>query len=246
MSPETVEVTASSVAAVETRDTTLGGVVEERRIAEMPLNGRNFIQLSYFQPGVAVNYRTITLRGSQESALGGVKVQPWVNGMRNTMNAYFIDGALNNDPVLNFAAIVPVADSIQEFKIQTNMYMPEFGQAGGSVVSIVTKSGGQQVRGQGYYFGRNDALDARNYFLARTQLSVDTSSVEMSGGPCSSQTFYFGHYEGLRLTKGVPVNSLVPPIAERQGDFSSTSAPSGIQSVDALSRIEYCQVAWIQ
>ncbi len=221
-----VEVAASGVAEVETRDTTLGGVIEARRIVDMPLNGRNFIQLSYFVPGVMVNYRTITLKGSPTNVPGGVGVLPVVNGIRNTANATLIDGALNTDPVLNTAAIVPVPDAIEEFKIQTNLYSAEFGQGGGSVISIVTKSGGQQIRGTAYYFGRNDVFDARNFFLKSKPKLQRHQFGAAAGGPLKlGKTFYFGTYEGLRQNRGLLLNSVVPSDDFRSGNFSSLAAP---------------------
>lgn len=227
---QSVEVSGGPIAAAETRDSTLGGVIEERRVADMPLNGRNFIQLSYLTPGVAVNYRPIRLRGAQVSAAaGGIQVMPYVNGLRNTMNAVLIDGAVNNDPVLNFAAVVPVPDAIEEFKIQTNLYAPEFGQGGGSVISIATKSGGQHLHGSTYYFGRNNVFDARNTFLPQKPTLRRHQFGASLGGPVlpgvGRKTFFFTTYEGFRLDKGLVVNTLVPSLAERTGTFSALSTP---------------------
>jgi len=222
-----VEVQSNPVAAVETSESVVGGVVEQERINDLPLNGRNFIQLSYMIPGVTQNFRPISLKGSPESLPGGVEILPYVNGVRNTMNAVLIDGALNNDPVLNTAAIVPVPDAIQEFKIQTNLYPAEFGQGGGSVIDIVTKSGTLGYHGDIYDFVRNSALDATNFFLSQKSTLVRNQFGGTIGGPVKKlgKTFFFGTYEGLRLTQGIPVNSIVPSLAERTGDFSSLSTP---------------------
>ena len=225
-----VEVQSSPVAAVETSDTTVGGVVEQERITDLPLNGRNFIQLAYLIPGVTQNVRPITLKGSPVSVPGGVQILPYVNGARNTMNAILIDGALNNDPVLNTAAIVPVPDAIQEFKIQTNLYTAEFGQGGGSTIDIVTKSGSRNLHGDAYYFGRNEALDADNFFLTQKPELRRHQFGGTIGGPVKigglgEKTFFFGTYEGLRLTQGVVLNSLVPSIAERGGNFQEITTP---------------------
>lgn len=224
---ETVHVDANTT-LVETRDASLGSVVEQRRIVEMPLNGRNFLQLASFVPGVTVNYRPIALKGTPGSMPGGLQNMPSVNGTRNTMNAVLIDGALNNDPVLNTAAIVPVPDAIEEFKIQTNMYPSAFGQGGGSVVNIVTKSGGVDVGGSGYYFGRNDALDARNPFLREKPKLSRHQFGGTLGGPVPAlggKTFFFATYEGLRLQRGGVLNSIVPSAAQRRGDFSALTTP---------------------
>jgi hypothetical protein len=222
---EKIQVIADSATA-ETRDSTLGAVIEQRRIEEMPLNGRNFVQLSYFIPGVTVNYQAISLKGSPTNVPGGVGVLPWVNGMRNVSNAVLIDGALDNDPVLNTAAIVPVPDAIEEFKIQTNLYTPEFGQGAGSVISIVTKSGGKNFHGSAYDFVRNEALDARNFFLVNKPELRRQQFGGSVGGPVSLRrppnTFFFANYEGLRLTQGVALNSIVPTLAQRAGNFSAS------------------------
>ena len=220
---EAVEVTAEPV-AVETREPSLGAVIEERRVTEMPLNGRNFLQLATFVPGAMVNYRPIALKGSPTSMPGGLQSMPSVNGTRVTMNAVLIDGALNNDPVLNTAAIVPVPDAIEEFNIQTNMYGAAFGQGGGSVINVVTKSGGIDLGGSVYYFGRNDALDARNTFLReKPELRRHQFGATLGGpiGGKESKTFFFATYEGLRLERGGILNSIVPSPAQRRGDFSA-------------------------
>jgi hypothetical protein len=223
---EIVEVQAAGMAAVETRDSALGSVIEAKRVVDMPLNGRNFIQLSYFSPGVTVNYRTITLKGSPTNIPGGVAVLPVVNGIRNTANATLIDGALNTDPVLNTAAIVPVPDAIEEFKIQTNLYSAEFGQGGGSVINIVTKSGGKELHGTAYYFGRNDVFDARNYFLAAKPKLQRHQFGGTVGGPLKvGKTFFFGTYEALRQNRGLLLNSVVPSLAFRGGNLSSIATP---------------------
>ena len=224
---ERVEVEGAPTADVETRDSTLGAVIEQRRVTEMPLNGRNFIQLSYFVPGVVVNYRTISLKGSPTNLPGGVGVLPVVNGIRNTSNATLIDGALNTDPVLNTAAIVPVPDAILEFKIQTNLYSPEFGQGGGSIITVVTQSGGQKLHGTVYEFSRNDIFDARNFFLAAKPPLKRNQFGATIGGPIpkAGKTFFFTTYEGLRLSRGLLLNSIVPSLAQRGGDFSSVATP---------------------
>ena len=222
-----VEVQSNPVGAVETTESVVGGVVEQQRINDLPLNGRNFIQLAYMIPGVTQNLRPITLKGSPTSLAGGVSILPYVNGVRNTMNAVLIDGALDNDPVLNIAAIVPVPDAIQEFKIQTDLYPAEFGQGGGSVIDIVTKSGTLDYHGDLYDFVRNEALDATNFFLSQKSALVRNQFGGTIGGPLHKlgKTFFFATYEGLRLDQGIPLNSIVPSDAERSGNFSSISTP---------------------
>jgi len=227
---ESVEVNANPAAQVELQQATLGGLVEEQTVNNLPLNGRDFIQLSYLIPGVTVNYAPITLKGSPTDVPGGVQIMPYVNGARNTMNAVLIDGALDNDPVLNTAAVVPVPDAIQEFKAQTNMYTAEYGRGGGSIINIVTKSGTSHVHGVAYYYGRNEALDARNFFLSnKPELRRHQFGVALGGplkiGRLGKDTFIFGNYEGFRQKAGEILNSIVPSDAERAGNFASLNTP---------------------
>ena len=226
---ESVEVSANPAAQVELQQATLGGLVEEQTVNSLPLNGRDFIQLSYLIPGVTVNYAPITLKGSPTDVPGGVGIMPYVNGARNTMNAVLIDGALDNDPVLNTAALVPVPDAIQEFKAQTNMYTAEYGRGGGSIINIATKSGTTKVHGVAYYYGRNEALDANNFFLTnkpglrRHQFGGALGGTVKIGG-LGKSTFIFGNYEGLRYKSGEILNSIVPTDAERAGNFTGLAA----------------------
>ncbi|HUY15407.1 MAG TPA: TonB-dependent receptor [Terriglobia bacterium] len=225
-----VVVSANPVAQVQLYQSTVGGVLQEQAVNNLPLNGRNFIQLSYLAPGVTVNYAPITLKGSPADVPGGVAVMPYVNGARNTMNAVLIDGASDNDPVLNTAAIVPVPDAIEEFKVQTNMYTAQYGHGGGSIINIVTKSGTSHVHGDAYYYGRNEALDARNSFLAnRPTLRRHQFGVALGGpvkiGGLGKDTFIFGNYEGFRQEAGEILNTVVPTALQREGNFSNLSTP---------------------
>lgn len=222
---QNVEVSSNPVAQVELQQVTLGGLVEEQTVNNLPLNGRDFIQLSYLIPGVTVNYAPITLKGSPTDVAGGVGIMPYVNGARNTMNAVLIDGASDNDPVLNTAAVVPVPDAIQEFKAQTNMYTAEYGRGGGSIINIVTKSGTTQFHGVAYYYGRNEALDANNFFLTNKPELKRNQFGGAVGGPVKigglgKNTFIFGNYEGLRYKSGEILNSIVPTDAQRAGNFT--------------------------
>jgi hypothetical protein len=233
---ESVVVT-SEPPQVDTTSPTLGKVVEQRRITALPLNGRNFLQLAVLQPGVVPAVPGISFSQSgTNSSPGGTKYLFAVNGLRVTSNNFLLDGANNTDPVISGAIIVPSADAIQEFKILTNMYSAEFGRAGGSIVTILTKSGSNHFHGSLYEFFRNDVFDARNFFapkvpeLRQNEFGFTIGGPVMlprfgeGGSPISyngrDRTFFFFSYEGFRRRAGVATSTPVPSSRLRAGDFS--------------------------
>jgi hypothetical protein len=207
---------------VDTASVTLGKVVEERRIVELPLNGRNFLQLGTLQAGVAppVPGIDVVASGTNETP-GGTKFNFSVNGMRITSNNHLLDGVNNVDPITGSAMIVPSPDMLQEFRILTNMYTAEYGRAGGSIVTVLTKRGSNNLNGSAFEFLRNDKLDARNFFAPEVPPLKQNQFGFTLGGPIiKNRTFFFGGYEGFRQRKGIPVNAVVPSLRVRQGDFS--------------------------
>src|SRR6202011_2452765 len=152
---ETLTVEASAI-AVETTNGELSGLIQSGQVSELPLNGRNFMELLTLVPGVApAEAFSITNKGLK----GASDVS--ISGGSSNANQWLVDGANNNDtgshrPIL----IYPSVDSIEEFKIERNSYGPEFGLSAGGQISIVTKSGANQFHGGAFYSGRNDALDA--------------------------------------------------------------------------------------
>ena len=207
-----VDVTTSSV----------GKVVEEQRIVDLPLNGRNFLQLGTLQSGVVAAPVGIQATGSgTDNTPGGTANQFSVNGMKITSNNHLLDGTNNVEAMSGSAMVVPSPDTIQEFRILTNNYTAEYGRAGGSVVTVVTKSGTNAVNGTLYEFLRNDALDARNFFVPEVPTLKQNQFGGTIGGPIvRDRTFFFGGYEGFRQRKGRPTNTLVPSLKLRNGDFS--------------------------
>src|SRR5262249_8471141 len=229
-------IVSNDAAQVDTRSATLGKVVEEKRIVELPLNGRNFLQLAVLQPGVvpAVPGITFSQSGTNNNP-GGSKFLFAVNGLRITSNNFLLDGANNTEPVINSAIIVPSPDAIEEFRILTNSYNAEFGRAGGSIVTIITKNGSNKLHGSLFEFLRNDVFDARNFFVAQVPALKQNQFGGTIGGPVMlprfgegvppwydghGRTYFFFSYEGFRQRAGVATNAPVPSLSLRAGDFS--------------------------
>ena len=165
---ESVEVKAEST-PVKTVGGDVSGVINGEQVRELPLNGRNFLQLATLMPGVsAPDFLNVKDKG----LLGGSDLS--VSGGGVTTNMWTVDGANNNDVGSNRTILVyPSVDAIEEFKILRNSYGAEFGQAGGAQINIVTRAGSNKFTGSGFYFGRNDALDAKNYFLEKADQPKD-------------------------------------------------------------------------
>ena len=217
-----VIVSATLTAQVDITTASVGKVVEEQRIVDLPLNGRNFLQLGTLQSGVVAAPAGIQATGSgTDNTPGGTANQFSVNGMKITSNNHLLDGTNNVEAMSGSAMVVPSPDTIQEFRILTNNYSAEHGRAGGSVVTVVTKSGTNAVNGTLWEFLRNDALDARNFFVPEVPTLKQNQFGGTIGGPVvPDRTFFFGGYEGFRQRKGRPTNTLVPSVKLRNGDFS--------------------------
>ncbi len=202
---------------LRTESASLGGVIENHLIRGLPLDGRNFLELSLLLPGVAPS-----AQGSAASVRGEVAFN--VNGAREDSNNYLLDGVFNGDPKLNSFAVNPAVDAIQEFELAAGAYDASFGRNAGAQVNVVLKSGGNQWHGAVYEFFRNSALDARNFFAAPAEPDPQYQRSQFGfslGGPLvKNRTFIFGDYEGLRLREGITRTTNVPTALERRGDFS--------------------------
>src|SRR5579872_615148 len=214
---ETVEVT-SAPALLQTQASSLGTIETERRISELPLNGRNFIQLAYLGPGANGGQTGSNVSGGvfeNERANEAVSV----NGLRVSNNNFLLNGVDNNEFGLGGVVVLPPPDAIQEFKTEENSMSAEFGR-GGAAVNVVLKSGSNQIHGGVYEFIRNDKLDAVNYFNVGKQPFKRNQFGAFLGGPIKKdKTFVFGDYQGSRLRNSAPYLSTVPTAAERGGDF---------------------------
>jgi hypothetical protein len=205
---------------VDTSTPTLSQVIDTREVNNLPLNGRNFLQLTVLVPGsipgiqMTQNF-TPTTAGTNSLNL------PQVNGLRNQSNNILLDGTDDNEIFLGEAAAVPSPDAIREFSIQTNLYGAEFGRGAGSIVNIVTKSGSNSFHGSLYEYLRNEVLDAKNFFaLEKAPLKRNQFGGSLGGPIVKQHTYFFVNYEGTRLRQGVTNTATVPSLLEKQGDFS--------------------------
>jgi len=215
---EQVVVTASSI-ALERDSTAIGAIVENAQVVNLPLDGRNFLELALLTPGTAP-----AAQGSASSVRGDFAFT--AAGGREDANGFLLDGVDNVDPKLNTPAVRPPVDAIREFEVLTSSYEPEFGRYGAGQVNVVLKSGTNNLHGTGYGFFRNGALDARNFFAPREEPAPDYRRNQFGGsvgGPISrDRLFFFADYEGTRITEGITQVTNVPTAAERSGDFSQS------------------------
>ncbi|HYM09888.1 MAG TPA: TonB-dependent receptor [Bryobacterales bacterium] len=223
---ETVTVEAQA-ALVETRSGTLGQVVNEQKIIELPLNGRNAATLVLLSPGTA-DLEAGNARGAGDVTHsadypGAQAISS--NGGRSEGVNYLLDGASNLDPWTNVNNPFPNPDALEEFSVQTNSYSAEYGRAAGAVVNIVTKSGTNQFHGSAFEFLRNGAMNARNFFAPVPDHLKRNQFGGAVGGPIlKDRLFFFGTYQGTRLRNiATGISTFVLTPAQRAGDFSGTS-----------------------
>src|SRR5579864_3624691 len=217
-SSETVEVTAAAP-LLQTEASSLGTIETERRISDLPLNGRNFIQLAYLGPGANGGQTGSNVSGGvfeNERADEAVSV----NGLRVSNNNFLLNGVDNNEFGLGGVIALPPPDAIQEFRTEESAMSAEFGR-GGAAVNVVLKSGTNNIHGGIYEFIRNDKLDAVNYFNQGQQpFKRNQFGAFLGGAIKKNKTFIFGDYQGSRLRASNPFLSTVPTAAERGGDFT--------------------------
>jgi hypothetical protein len=205
---EQVTVVVLDAPIVRGETASLGTVVENEHVVQLPLNGRLFIMLAAIAPGVALPPNSVL---------------PRINGGRPRTNEYLFDGISVLQPEPGQLAYYPVIDAIQEFKIESNSPPAEFGRFNGGVVNLTTKSGGNVFRGNLFEFLRNEHLHARNFFQRANAVKPHYRRNQyggMLGGPIiKGRTFFFLDYQGQRQSIGRTVTSTVPTLAERQGVF---------------------------
>ena len=205
--------------ALKYESASLGAVMDNRQVTGLPLDGRNFLELSLLTPGAAP-----AAQGSAGSVRGDFAFN--INGSREDANNFLLDGVYNVDPKLNTFGVKPPVDAIREFEVLTSAYDASFGRSAGAQVNIVLKSGTNKFHGTAYEFLRNQVLDARNYFAPADQPDPRYQRNQFGfslGGPViKDRTFFFGDYEGARLREGITRLANVPTARERVGDFSQS------------------------
>ena len=220
---ERIEV-AAAVVQLNTVEASQGQVIENQRIVDMPLNGRDYNQLALLSAG--------TVQSTSGSRYGGFSS----GGMRVTQNNFMLDGMDNNGIELAGAQrrsemVQPSIDAIQEFKVQTNSYSAEYGRAMGSVVNVTMKSGTNNLHGSAFEFLRNEKLDAKNFFdpADKPKPSFKRNQYGLSlGGPVyipkllngKNRIFFFGDYEAAKIRESSTTTSALPTLKMRKGDFS--------------------------
>jgi hypothetical protein len=220
---QTVEVTATEV-AVETTNPTLGQVINAEQVADLPLNGRNFVQLATLTPGTtqqtSPNSFFTSAASSEVAARGAFSLS--VGGSREQSTSWLIDNNDNSELTSGGIAILPTIDSIEEFKVLTYNYSAEYGTRAGPTVLITTKSGSNRFHGALYEYFRNTDLDAKSYFAAfKEQFNLNQFGGSLGGPIRKDKTFFFVNYESKRQRHGIPFTGLVPTAAMMGGDFSN-------------------------
>ncbi|MCC6858905.1 MAG: TonB-dependent receptor [Bryobacterales bacterium] len=244
---ETVEVVASGI-QLKTEDAAVGQVVDNKRVVELPLNGRNVASLAVLTAGVQYGQR-MGFDGQAGFPIPGNSVAISANGQREVNQQVTLDGVIATEPRVNTTVFTPSIDAIEEFKVQTSSYSAEYGQNNGAIVQIALKSGTNQLRGTLFEFLRNDKLAATDYFL-NFQVPQGSKLSEKNrlrrnqfgfflGGPVTipkvydgkDRTFWSFTYEGRRETRETVQTTRWHPQADRNGDFSAYLTPLIVNGV---------------
>lgn len=222
----TVEVSAGGAALLQTQTSELAQVVENRKIRELPLNGRNFVQLGATTAGVIGGDQLIS---NVENWSGRSGISLWIGGQREINAGYIVDGIETRNDRFGAAGVRPAIDMIEEFKVDRNSQGSEFGNDSTAVVQVTTKSGTNEFHGTAWEFLRNDKLDARNFFdRQKLPLRFNQFGGAVGGPILKNKLFFFGGYEGFRERRGNTLKGLFPSKAQLQGNLADDSAGTGV------------------
>ncbi|HEY1303849.1 MAG TPA: carboxypeptidase regulatory-like domain-containing protein [Vicinamibacterales bacterium] len=201
-------------------DVGVGEVIDQQQVADLPLNGRQFLELALLVPGAHASHGAqmgdmspLYWRPGQNSAIA-------ISGGRPNANVYLLDGTTNTDPTFNTYIISLPPDSIREFQIQTGTYAADLGGAGTGQVNVVTKSGTRELHGSVYEYLRNSAFDSPLFTNPELPHFSQNQYGGTMGGPAGGRVFFFGAFEGFRSSQGQSNIMSVPSAAQRLGDFS--------------------------
>ena len=228
---ESVEVSANS-AIIATENATVGTVIENKRIVDLPLNGRNYLQLVSLSPNVSTGFSGQGQAGARQ---GGIRAAQTISvaGQRTNFNHYTLDGVENTDPNFNTFVVMPSVDALQEFKVQTGIYPAEFGRQT-TQINVLTKSGTNQYHGTAFEFLRNEKLDATSYAFTVLRPVKDPFKWNQYGftlaGPVwlpkifngKDKLFFMSNYESFRKRGSVTGTFSLAPAAYQAGDFSAS------------------------
>jgi hypothetical protein len=239
---ETVTV-QSGEPMVQVADSSLSSVIDQRRVTELPINGRNVLQLTSLAPGVVTS-----AKGSATERQGNYGPGFAVGGQRDNTNIVLVDGIeISGMELNNYALAIPSLDDVEEFRVQTSNYSAEFGGNSGAVINIATRRGTNAIHGALFEFFRNEDLDAKNYFSTRPSLLKRNQFGAIIGGPLvipklydgHNKTFWLASYEGSRQSSATPSTAIVPTDEERAGNFAHT----GTTIVDPFTKLPYANNA---
>ena len=240
---ETVEV-KSTAPLLDSESASLGTTVSTKAVAELPLNGRNFLQLARLSAGV------VEPKQGDRNAAGGSFV---ANGVRAQLNNFLLDGIDNNSKIVdqqNSAPVViqPSVDAVQEFRVETNNYSAEYGYSAGAVVNATIKGGTNQFHGSAFEFVRNDIFDARNYFASPTAPKPVLRRNQFGltgGGPIvRNKAFIFGSWERTLERNGITYVTTVPTAAMRTGDLTGLAPAYDPATTQAIGNGVYTRQAF--
>ncbi|MGH9659915.1 MAG: carboxypeptidase regulatory-like domain-containing protein, partial [Bryobacteraceae bacterium] len=237
---ESVEVVATT-GLLQVDEPTLSQVIDEKRVLELPLNGRNFMALTHLSAGVITSGRA---SATQRQANYGAGFS--VGGQRDTSNVVLLDGLeISGQEIMNYPLAVPSLESVAEFRVQTSNYTAEFGGNSGAIINVASRRGSNRLHGDLFEFLRNDGLDARNFFdrsgkaapLKRNQFGFTVSGPvwlpKLYNG--KNRTFFLYNHEWVRQRNAISSTALVPNESERAGNFSFVQA-AGFAVVDPFSK----------
>ncbi len=225
---ETVEV-KSITPLLQPATSSLGEVVERRKVEDLPLNGRNPLALVALVPGVVP-------QGFSQDAPAVPNFYAWGNfqigGAMANQSEAMLDGGSLHGSLMNGVRFVPTEDTIQEFKVQTNNLSAEFGHTAGGIINLTSKSGANTMHGSLFEFFRNEVLDANNFFndakgVGKPAFTQNQFGGTLGGAVRRDKLFFFGSYEGFRQRRGRPFLLTVPTLEQREGDFSKTFDAQG-------------------
>lgn len=222
---ESIEITGETP-LVDTGGSTVGAVIENRRVRDLPINGRNALALTMLNPGVISNAGPLNSgfgdRGTQLSTIS-------INGSPSSMNNQTLDGNNNILSYVGEVGIPPAVDSVEEFKVQSGSMSSEFGFTAGGTINLITKSGTNDFHGTAYEFLRNEKLDARNTFAtSRLPLRYNQFGASIGGPIVRNKTFGFFNWEEYRLRSSTPRIASTPIAEWREGNFSNLRNASGV------------------
>ena len=234
---EAITVSAEEGAQIDLASTHLGEVVSSAQMTALPLNGRSYTDLLALQPGVApistLLPSSIVMAGVTGSLDPSGDLNPGnlsINGQRESSNGFLVNGIDVQEHMNGGTSVIPDLDAIDQFRVLTNSFDPEYGNYNGGIITVITKSGSNQFHGSAFEFFRNTDLDARGYFDPTRSAFNQNQFGGTLGGPIRhDKLFFFSDYQGTRTTQGISTGTLsVPSLAQRAGTFTDlTGTVSG-------------------